>query len=196
VYSPYVDFAHMQGIWARRRRTFAQRRFDGALSAGKWARRVFAGVCAASSLASLSCRWCRRRRCLRHPTPRRHFQPTLSPSTCFTNWLILGCVTPRVGSDKGWRILRLVGPVYLNVTPRWLIEVRARPVEELLRLKWHGLLGTRAFGFTKADLVWCLKDDVCLGALIQGICAAVKIGRVRTKKGILKCWLAFCVDYW
>jgi len=101
-----------------------------------------------------------------------------------------------VGSDKRWWILRPVGTVYINVTPTWLIEARRKSMEELLRLKWHGLLGTRAFGFTKADLVWCLKDDVCLGALIRGICAAVKAGSVRAKRGILKSWLAFCVYYW
>jgi len=98
--------------------------------------------------------------------------------------------------DKRRWVLRSVGPVYINVTPYWLLEARRRSMEELLRLKWRGLLGTRAFGFTRADLVWCLKDDVCLGALIRGICAAVKDGRVRAKRGILKSWLAFCVYYW
>jgi len=101
-----------------------------------------------------------------------------------------------VGSDRRWWILRPVGPIYINVTPRWLLEARGRPVEELMQLKWHGLLGTRAFGFTKEDLVWCLKDDYCLGALLRSICVEVKIGRVRAKKGILKSWLVFCVDYW
>jgi len=101
-----------------------------------------------------------------------------------------------VGSDKRWWILRSVGPVYINVTPAWLLEARRRSMEELLRLKWRGLLGTRAFGFTKADLVWCLKDDVCRGTLIRGICAAVKIGLLRAKKGILKSWLALCVHCW
>jgi len=66
----------------------------------------------------------------------------------------------------------------------------------LLQLKWHSLLGVRAFGFAKKEFIWCLKDDVCLGALIRGICAAVKDGRVRAKKGVLKRWLVFCVDYW
>jgi len=58
-----------------------------------------------------------------------------------------------MGSDKGWRILRPVGSVYINVTPAWLFEARGRPVEELMQLKWHSLLGTRAFGITKKD--WC-----------------------------------------
>jgi len=65
------------------------------------------------------------------------------------------------------RALSPVAPVYLNVTPQWLIEARRRPAEELLQLKWHGLFGVRAFGFAKEEFVWCLKDDVCLGALIE-----------------------------
>jgi len=44
--------------------------------------------------------------------------------------------------------LRPAGPIYINVTPRWLLEARGRPVEELLRLKRHGLLGTSAFGIS------------------------------------------------
>mgnify|MGYP001772492206 CR=1 FL=1 len=94
------------------------------------------------------------------------------------------------------RALSPVAPVYLNVTPQWLLEARRRPAEELLQLKWHGLLSTRAFGFAKEEFVCCLKDDDCLGALIRGICAAVKDGSVRAKKTVLKRWLVFCFDYW
>jgi len=99
-----------------------------------------------------------------------------------------------VGVER-W-VLRPVGPVYLNVTPHWLLEARDRPVEELLRLKWFGLLGTRALGITKEELVQRLKDGDCLDALLRGICAAAKTSHVKTKKEILKSWLVLCVDYW
>jgi len=94
------------------------------------------------------------------------------------------------------RIFIPTAPVYLNVTPQWLIEARARPVEELMRLKWHSLLGTRAFGITREELVQCIKDGDCLDALLRGICASVKTGNVKTKKKYLKSWLVFCIDYW
>jgi len=87
-------------------------------------------------------------------------------------------------------------PVYLRVTPQWLIEARNRPVEELMQLKWFGLLGTRALGITKKELVQCLKDDECFRSLIWSICAAVKTGNVRTKREYLKRWLVFCIPYW
>jgi len=87
-------------------------------------------------------------------------------------------------------------PVYLRVTPHWLLEARKRPVEELLKLKWFGLLGTRAFGITKEELVQCLRDDECFKSLIWSICVAVRIGKVRTKREHLKSWLIFCIDYW
>jgi len=108
--------------------------------------------------------------------------------------ILWGVAGPMVFVKR--RALSPVAPVYLNVTPQWLLEARRRPAEELLRLKWHGLLGTRAFGFVKEEFVWCLKDDACLGALIRGICAAVKDGRVKAKKAVLKRWLVFCVEYW
>jgi len=82
-----------------------------------------------------------------------------------------------------------VGPIYLNVTPSWLLEARRRSVEELLRLKWRGLLGTRALGITKEELVQCVKDNDCLDALLRAICAAAKTSHVKTKKEILKNWL-------
>jgi len=99
----------------------------------------------------------------------------------------------------GFRLRRIfipTAPVYVNVTPHWLLEVRNRPVEELMRLKWHGLLGTRAFGITKEELVQCIKDDDCLDALLRAICATVKTGHVRAKKRILKSWLVYCADYY
>jgi len=92
--------------------------------------------------------------------------------------------------------LRPIRPVYLNVTPQWLLEARRRPVEELMQLKWHSLLGIRAFGVGREEFLWCLKDDACFSALIRGICGAVKDGYVRTKKNYLKRWLIFCIDYW
>jgi len=94
------------------------------------------------------------------------------------------------------RIFIPTAPVYINVTPQWLLEVRNRTVEELLQLKWYSLLGTRAFGITKEELVRCLKDDLCLEALLRAICALVKTGNVKTKKKYLKSWLVFCIDYW
>jgi len=94
------------------------------------------------------------------------------------------------------RALGPAAPVYLNVTPTWLLEARRRPAEELLQLMWHGLLGTRAFGITREELVQCIKDDDCLDALLRAICASVKDGRVRAKKGVLKSWLIFCIVYW
>jgi len=93
------------------------------------------------------------------------------------------------------RIFIPTAPVYINVTPQWLIEVRKKPVEELLRLKWYSLLGTRAFGITREELVQCLKDEVRLDALLRGICASVKTGNVKTKRKYLKSWLVFCIDY-
>jgi len=99
----------------------------------------------------------------------------------------------------GFRLRRIfipTAPVYINVTPHWLIEARNRPVEELRQLKWHSLLGTRAFGITKEELVRCIKDDLCLDALLRAICASVKTGNVKTKRKYLKSWLIFCIDYW
>jgi len=92
--------------------------------------------------------------------------------------------------------LRPLRPVYVKVTPTWLVEARRRPVEELLQLKWHNLLGVRAFGVTKEEFIQCLKDDACLGALIRGICEAVKAGHVKAKREYLRSWLKFCVHYW
>jgi len=94
------------------------------------------------------------------------------------------------------RVFLPMGPIYINVTPQWLLEVRNKPVEELRQLKWHSLLGTRAFGITKEELVQCLKDDLCLETLLQSICAAVRTGQVRTKREYLKSWLKFCIRYW
>jgi len=51
------------------------------------------------------------------------------------------------------------GPIYLNVSSRWLLEARRRPIEELLQLKWHGPLGTRALDITREKPVRCLRDD-------------------------------------
>jgi len=99
----------------------------------------------------------------------------------------------------GFRLKRIftpTAPVYLRVTPQWLIETGKRPVEELLQLKWFGLLGTRALGITKEELVRCLKDDLCLEALLRAICTAVKTGQVRTKREYLKSWVIFCIRYW
>jgi len=51
----------------------------------------------------------------------------------------------------GFRLRRIfipTAPIYLRVIPHWLIDARARPVEELLQLKRHGLLGTRTFGIS------------------------------------------------
>jgi len=101
-----------------------------------------------------------------------------------------------VGFRLRSRVFVPMAPVYLRVTPTWLIEVGKRPIEELLRLKWFGLIGTRAFGITKEELVQCLKDDLCLEALLRSICSAVKAGQVRTKREYLKSWLTFCIRYW
>jgi len=101
-----------------------------------------------------------------------------------------------VGVDVRSRVFLPTAPIYLRVTPQWLIEARARPVEELMRLKWFGLIGTRAFGITKEELVRCIKDDLCLETLLQSICAAVRTGHVRTKREYLKSWLKFCIRYW
>jgi len=94
------------------------------------------------------------------------------------------------------KVLRPVAPIYIKVTPKWLIEVRTRPVEELMKMKWYNFLGVRAFGVTREEFVWCLKDDYCFESLIRGICVAIKIGRVKTRKEYLKSWLTFCVHYW
>jgi len=94
------------------------------------------------------------------------------------------------------RIFIPTAPIYLRVTPQWLLEARKRPIEELLRLKWYGLLGTKAFGITKKELVRCIKDEACLDALLRAICASVKTGNVKTVKRVLKSWLIFCIDYW
>jgi len=99
----------------------------------------------------------------------------------------------------GFRLRRIfipTAPVYVNVTPQWLLEARNRTVEELLRLRWRGLLGTRAFGITREELVRCIRDDDCLDALLRAICASVKTGNVKTVKRVLKSWLVFCIDYW
>jgi len=101
-----------------------------------------------------------------------------------------------MGFDVRSRVFLPTGPIYINVTPQWLIEAGKRPVEELLRLKWHSLLGTRVFGITKEELVQCIRDDVCLDALLRGICAAVRTGHVKTKREYLKSWLIFCIRYW
>jgi len=101
-----------------------------------------------------------------------------------------------VGFDVRSRVFLPTGPIYLRVTPQWLLEARRRPVEELMRLKWFGLLGTRAFGITREELVQCIKDDLCLDALLQSICAAVRTGQVWTKREYLKSWLKFCTRYW
>jgi len=101
-----------------------------------------------------------------------------------------------VGFNLRSRVFLPMAPIYLNVTPTWLIEIRSRSEEELLRLKWHGLLGTRAFGITKKELVQCIKDDLCLDALLRSICAAARTGHVKTKRKYLKSWLIFCIRYW
>jgi len=101
-----------------------------------------------------------------------------------------------VGFRLRSRVFVPMAPVYLRVTPQWLIEAGKRPIEELLRLKWFGLIGTRAFGITKEELVQCIRDDDCLDALLRGICASVKTGNVKTVKRVLKSWLIFCIDYW
>jgi len=101
-----------------------------------------------------------------------------------------------MGFDVRSRVFLPTGPIYINVTPQWLIEAGKRPVEELKQLKWHSLLGTRVFGITKEELVQCLKDDLCLDALLRSICAAVRTGHVKTKKEYLKSWLIFCIRYW
>jgi len=101
-----------------------------------------------------------------------------------------------MGFDARSRVFLPTGPIYINVTPQWLIEAGKRPVEELLRLKWHSLLGTRVFGITREELVQCIKDDLCLDALLRSICAAVRTGHVKTKREYLKSWLIFCIRYW
>jgi len=94
------------------------------------------------------------------------------------------------------KVLRPLRPVYVKVTPTWLVEARRRPVEELLQLKWHNLLGVRAFGVTKEEFIQCLKDDYCFESLIKGMCIEIKIGNVKMRREYLKSWLKFCVDYW
>jgi len=94
------------------------------------------------------------------------------------------------------KALRPLRPVYVKVTPTWLIEARNRPAEDLLQLRWHNLLGVRAFGVTKEEFIRCLKDEYCFKSLIRGICAAIKKGQVKARREYLRSWLKFCVDYW